>query len=144
MLALALGGSTSGWVIASVGLAAGVLVFVLGITLVRGRQPSRLGWLGVGGAMVALLVLPVGSWLGDREAAPVNRAVERVYMEAKGLEDVKADCGRLEDNPNGTESWICDVEAAFDYDVCFADVTRNKGLIRARVHGCSNGRLTQP
>lgn len=138
LLAWAFDGDTSGWVITSGALAAGVLVFVGGISLVRGRQPSRLGWLAVAGSLVALLALPVSSWLEDREAAPVNRAVELAYKGRGGVESVNADCSRLEDNPDGSESWACDVEADFDYDVCFADITRSRGRPTARVHDCLN------
>jgi hypothetical protein len=136
LMAWTFGGDTSGWVIGSAALALGVLVCVLGISLVRGRQPRRPEWLVVGGVMLALFVLPVGSWLDDREADPVNSAVQRTLMDRSRGGEVKADCGRLEDNRDGSESWVCDVQIGFDYDVCFADVTRMGGLVSARVHDC--------
>lgn len=138
LLAAAFGGDTSGAVMTSVALALGVLVFVAGVIFVRGRPPSRLGWFAVGGGVLALFALPASSWLEDREAAPVNRAVQQEYMKRSGVENVKADCGRLEDNRDGSESWICDVETPVDYDVCFADISRKQGLVAAKVHGCLN------
>jgi len=140
VLALAastLGGSTSGWLIVSAALALGVLVFVFGLSLLRGRPPNRLGWISVGAIVLALLVLPASSWFEDREADPVNQAVERVYMEGSGLENVSADCDRLEDNRDGSESWICDFGLEADYDVCLADIRRERGLVAAKVHGCT-------
>jgi hypothetical protein len=139
LLASALGGSTSGWLICSAALALGVFVFVFGLSLVRGRPPNRLGWVAVGVIVLALIVLPARSWFEDREAGPVNRAVERAYMESSGLENVTADCDRLEDNRDGSESWICDFGFEADYDVCFADIRRERGLVAAEVHGCTNG-----
>ena len=93
---------------------------VLGVSLVRGRPPTRVEWLVTAGASLAVFVLPVDSYLEDREAAPVNRAVARVYMERNGLNDVEADCDRLEDNSDGSQSWICEMGFTADYDVCEA------------------------
>jgi hypothetical protein len=128
-------------VIVSAALALGVFGFAGGVRLVRGRRPSRVGRLVVGGAVLGLLVLPLSSWLNDRDASPVNRAVRQTLMKRSGQEDVSADCGRLEDNQDGSESWICDVRVAFDYDVCLADITRTQELVAAKVHSCSGDEL---
>lgn len=135
---------TSGWVLVSIALALGVLAFVLGVSLVRGRQPSRMGWLAAGGALLALLALPVDSYLGDREAAPVNRAVSREYMERSGLKDVEAHCDRLEDNPDGSQSWICEMGFAADYDVCQARVTRRAEPLVADIDFCLSDDEEEP
>lgn len=139
LLALAastFGGDTTGWVVASVALALGVLVFVLGVSLVRGRPPSRTGWLVTAGASLAVFVLPVDSYLEDREAAPVNRSVGRVYMERSGLKGVEADCDRLEDNSDGSQSWICEMGLAADYDVCQARIRKKGKLLATDIDFC--------
>jgi hypothetical protein len=136
LVAWTLGGDTTGWVVASVALAFGVLAFVLGVSLVRGRPPSRMGWLVTAGASLAVFLLPVDSYLEDREAAPVNRAVARVYMERNGLNDVEADCDRLEDNSDGSQAWICDMGFAADYDVCEARVRRKDELLATDIDFC--------
>ena len=88
--------------------------------------------------VLALFVLPVRSWLEDRAASPVNSAVQRDYLERSGVENVKADCGRIKDKRNGLESWVCDIETPLDYDVCLADIRRRKGVVAAEVHDCLN------
>lgn len=142
LFASAFGGDdTSGWVIVSVALVAGVLVLVLGVSLVRGRRPSRVGWSVVAGAVLAVFAVPVGSVLDNQEAAPVNHAVQRTYMERSGLKDIKADCDMVFENRDGSEFWECIMESSTHYDICEVDIRREQGPIAARIHDCVNGEL---
>ena len=113
LVAWTLGGDTTGWVVASVALAFGVLAFVLGVSLVRGPPTDPCEWLVTAGASLAVFVLPVDSYLEDREAAQ-STARSRVYMERNGLNDVEADCDD-EDNSDGSQSWICEMGFTADF-----------------------------
>ena len=60
LLASGFGIDASGWAILSAAIVAGALVLVLGTSLVRGRGPSKLGWVGI-----AVTLLIVVAALGD-------------------------------------------------------------------------------
>jgi hypothetical protein len=133
------GDDATGWVIVGVSLVAGVLVFVLGVSLVRGRRPSRVGWSFVVLAVLAVLAMPVDAALDDEEAAPVNLAVQRAYMQRSGLGEVEADCDMVFENPDGSEFWECIMESATHYDICEVDIRRERGPIAATIGDCVNG-----
>ena len=79
------------------------------------------------------MVPPAAYW---PEAAPVNRAVSRLYMERNGVRSVEADCDRLDDNPDGSESWICDMGFAADNDLCQARVSGRDDLLATDIDFC--------
>jgi hypothetical protein len=60
LLASGFGIDATGWAILSAAIVGGTLLFVLGTSLVRGRGPSRLGWVGI---VVTLLIVVAA--LGD-------------------------------------------------------------------------------
>ena len=57
-------------------------------------------------------------------------------MERNGLNDVEADCDRLEDNSDGSQSWIWEMGFAADYDVCQARVTKKGALLATDIDFC--------
>lgn len=140
LAASAFGGDTSGWVIVSAALAFGVLVFVLGVSLVRGRPPSGWGWLAVAGTVLALFALPLSSWSDDRSTQRFNRPAERAYAEHSGQTDVKADCDLLWTNPDGSERVECIFESSAVYDICDVSVTTERGVVTADIGDCLNAR----
>jgi uncharacterized RDD family membrane protein YckC len=60
LLASGFGIDAAGWAILSAAVVAGSLVLVVGVSVLRGRWPSRLGWLGI-----AVVLLVVVAALGD-------------------------------------------------------------------------------
>jgi hypothetical protein len=102
LLALALGGDPSGWVLVTAALVVGVLGAVLGIALVRGRAPSRLGWIGIAAVIVFLVLVPLGQVEeeGTRDDS-VDRAVEVAYVKTHGAKRADAD-GSHDDITNRT------------------------------------------
>ena len=57
-------------------------------------------------------------------------------MERNGLNDVEADCDRLEDNSDGSQSWICEMGFTADYDVCEARVRRKDEQLATDIDFC--------
>lgn len=131
-------GDAGGWLFVYLALAAGVLLFALGVGLVLGRRPGGWGWFVVGGYAVLLFAVPVGLLFDEDAGDPaVDRAVERQLVGRRGVEDVHADCEKVDDNPDGTEWFVCSVESPLDVDSCSADVSRaGDGTVVARVHDC--------
>ena len=100
--------------VASVALAFGVLAFVLGVSLVRGRPPTRVEWLVTAGASLAVFVLPVDSYLKIARQ-PRSTARSRVYMERNRTTWRPIATGS--NNSDGSQSWICEMGFTADYDV---------------------------
>jgi len=139
VLASTFGGETFGWLIVAAAVAVGIYVFFLGISFVRG-SPSfggivRFGTIGL--VVTPILYAAVIQARDDRDAAPVNRVVERQYMKRGAFVGVDADCARISGNPDGSEDWICDISTESVYDTCLATVrTLQAGNITARLYGC--------
>ena len=136
LLASAFGSDGSGWLVVSVALVAGLLLFVLGVCVIRGRPPSRVGWLVVGGAAAALFAMPVGAVLDEREAAPVNRAAARAYVDRTGEANVEAHCDMVFERDDGTEFWECSFESLASYEICQVDVRHQGERIVPRIREC--------
>jgi hypothetical protein len=132
----AFGSDTQGWVIVSVALAFGLLGFVGGVAIVRGRSLSRWAWVGVAAGLLALLALPLASWAEDRAASPVNHAVEQAYMKGSLLTNVEADCDKINENPDGSEDWDCALSSPTETDICSAEVRRREGSVTVDVYNC--------
>ena len=140
-LASGFGSDAFFWVIIAAALAAGIYVFFLGISFVRG-SPSLGGivrFATIGLVVTPVLVAAVNQARDDRAAAPVNRVVERQYMKRGKFVGVDADCARISGNPDGSEDWICDIstERPIIYDTCLVEIrTLQAENITARLYGC--------
>ena len=135
------GGSDGGWVLISGALVLGILVFVLGVSLVRGRNPSGRVWLVWGALILAPLALLFHVFEDDHGASEVNSAVERTYVKRSHVRRANADCAYIEQNPDDSEFWVCTVETfgPSDYDVCNVDIRRfQAGNIKVRIYYCVN------
>jgi hypothetical protein len=125
------------------------LAIFLGIRQ-RGRSPTRNGW----SAWAALIVAPFALLLlidsADHDPSQVNRAVEGVYVKRPHVRRAKANCTEGEPNPDGSEWWVCDLEAfgptlvdtLRDSDTCNVDVRRfPSGDVTVRIRSCLNDDL---
>lgn len=116
------------WVFLCSVLAVLILVFLVGVGLVRGRFPrGRRGWLVWG----VVVILPLGAFLfvfqDNRGAARVNSAVSRAYEELRGTSyfEVYTVCEYVTESNTGSESWVCEVEPyQEDSDTCRVVVRR--------------------
>lgn len=133
------GGEVATFAGVSGAVALGLVGIVLGAALARGRYPSSRTWLVLGASIVVLAVLPAtGRLSDDHGASSVNPAVERTYVQRSDVRGASADCSYVEENANGSEYWICDVETRpLDWDTCNVDVRRlGAGRARARISYC--------
>jgi hypothetical protein len=128
------------WAVFCVLLALGILLFLIGISLIRGRLPGRNGWLAWSVAVVVPFSLFVFVFQNNRGAAWINSAVSRAYEKHRQVSFVEIYKQRdYEDRiANGSESWVCEVEPyQEEVKTCDAVVMRRSlWRISVQLKGC--------
>jgi hypothetical protein len=144
LIATGFGGDAGGWAILTASLIAGVLGVVLGISLVRGRGPGKVGWILTGGAILLLVLIPFGQMDQSPQDDSVDRAVETAYARLHDHVRYPADCSFSDDvtNADGSEPWTCSLDVADSGlgDFCAVSITRTTSGVVARGFRCTSDR----
>jgi hypothetical protein len=128
------------WAVFCVLLALGILLLLIGISLIRGRLPKRYGWLVWSVAVVVPLGMFVFVFQDDRGEARINSAVSRAYEKRRQVSfvEIYTQCDYEDMNADGSESWACEVEPYHEeVKTCDAVVMRRSfWRISVQLEGC--------
>ena len=115
------------WAVFCALLAVGVLIFLVGLFLMLLRRPRKYDWLVWSAVVVIPLVLFLVVFQDNRGAARVNSAVSRSYEELRNTTfvEIYTLCEYAAVDPDGSESWSCEVEPYHErVRQCEAEVRR--------------------
>jgi hypothetical protein len=129
----------AGWLFLAGMSAVGIVGLSVGLFLVVGRFPGRIGWIVV--ALVAALpVVPAvlqGLESKQHVASVVSAAQAAYAAERGGDQNATATC-TWEDDDEETETWRCTVTTDAETDVCFLETSRTSDRRAGHIDRCEN------